>query len=128
MPIKALILAPAERADVLVDFGPLAGKTLVVTNSKPPKPVVTPAPNLAQVMRGGHARLGAHPQRDWFLRGGSRHSPDGAGAGRLDRGLLLGQPHGRHASDAHAPLHAPGGRPSALRCAGVYRGSDRSRL
>lgn len=51
VPVKELVLAPAERADVLVDFGPLAGKTLVVTNSKPPKPVVTPAPNLPQVMQ-----------------------------------------------------------------------------
>jgi spore coat protein A, manganese oxidase len=49
--VKTLVMAPAERADVLVDFGPLAGKTLVVTNSKPPKPVVTPAPNLSQVMQ-----------------------------------------------------------------------------
>jgi spore coat protein A len=49
--VKRLVMAPAERADVLVDFGPLAGETMVVTNSKPPKPVVTPAPSLAQVMQ-----------------------------------------------------------------------------
>jgi spore coat protein A len=51
VPVKALVMAPGERADVLIDFGPLAGTTLVVTNTKPPKPVATPAPSLSQVMQ-----------------------------------------------------------------------------
>jgi spore coat protein A len=45
------VLAPAERADVLVDFSSLAGAVLPMKNLKPPKPVATPAPPLTQVMQ-----------------------------------------------------------------------------
>jgi spore coat protein A len=48
--VTQLVLAPAERADVLVDFSRLAGQMPVV-NLKPPKPVSTPAPQLPQVMQ-----------------------------------------------------------------------------
>ena len=62
VPVSRLVLAPAERADVLVDFTRLAGAVLPVKNLKPPKPVSTPAPPLTQVMaiRVGHriTRLG----------------------------------------------------------------------
>src|SRR6266567_6429696 len=51
VPISRLVLAPAERADVLVDFRRSPGQTLVLKNSSPPKPVVTPAPSLSQVMQ-----------------------------------------------------------------------------
>jgi spore coat protein A len=51
VPTKQLLLAPAERADVLVDFSRFAGQTLVMTNHRPPKPISTPAPPLAQVMQ-----------------------------------------------------------------------------
>ena len=51
VPIKALVMAPGERADVLVDFGPMAGQTLAVENTNPPLPVVTPAPSLSPVMQ-----------------------------------------------------------------------------
>jgi len=51
IPIKALVLAPAERADVIVDFNGLAGQTMQLRNSKPPAPVATPAPNLTAVMQ-----------------------------------------------------------------------------
>ncbi|HEX5156564.1 MAG TPA: multicopper oxidase domain-containing protein [Ktedonobacterales bacterium] len=50
-PMSRLVLAPAERADVLVDFRAFAGQTLLLKNSAPQKPVVTPAPALAQVMQ-----------------------------------------------------------------------------
>ena len=36
VPVKNLVLAPAERADVLVDLRRAAGQTLVVKNSSPP--------------------------------------------------------------------------------------------
>ncbi len=49
--VKQLVLAPAERADVLVDFTKFAGQTLVVKNHKPPRPVSNPAPSLEQVMQ-----------------------------------------------------------------------------
>jgi spore coat protein A, manganese oxidase len=49
--VDKLVLAPAERADVLVDFSRLSGQTLVLKNHKPPKPVATPAPSLEQVMQ-----------------------------------------------------------------------------
>jgi spore coat protein A, manganese oxidase len=51
VPVDQLVLAPAERADVLVDFTKFAGQTLMVKNHKPPKPVSTPAPQLEQVMQ-----------------------------------------------------------------------------
>jgi spore coat protein A, manganese oxidase len=46
-----LVMAPAERFDVICDFRGLAGKTLYIRNNNPPKPVSTPAPALAPVMR-----------------------------------------------------------------------------
>jgi spore coat protein A, manganese oxidase len=51
VPVTQLVLAPAERADVLVDFSRLAGAMLPVKNLRPPKPVATPAPPLTQVMQ-----------------------------------------------------------------------------
>jgi spore coat protein A len=44
VPVTQLVLAPAERADVLVDFSRLAGAMLPMQNVNPPKPVSTPAP------------------------------------------------------------------------------------
>jgi spore coat protein A, manganese oxidase len=49
--VNQLVLAPAERADVLVDFTKFAGQILVIKNHKPPKPVSNPAPSLEQVMQ-----------------------------------------------------------------------------
>jgi len=51
VPVKNLVMAPAERADVLVDFSKFAGQTLVIKNHKPQKPVSNPAPQLPQVMQ-----------------------------------------------------------------------------
>ncbi len=51
VPVKQLVLAPAERADVLIDFTRFAGSTLVMKNHKPPRPVSTPAPSLESVMQ-----------------------------------------------------------------------------
>ena len=49
--VRSLVLAPAERADVLIDFSRFAGAKLPVKNLKPPKPVSTPAPPLPHVMQ-----------------------------------------------------------------------------
>jgi spore coat protein A, manganese oxidase len=49
--LRRLVLAPAERADVLVDFSGLAGNTIVLRNGRPPAPVATPAPPLTAVMQ-----------------------------------------------------------------------------
>jgi spore coat protein A, manganese oxidase len=46
-----LVMGPAERFDVICDFRGLAGQTLYIRNNKPPKPVSTPAPALANVMQ-----------------------------------------------------------------------------
>jgi len=54
--VKSLVLAPAERADVLVDFTRFAGETLVMKNHKPQRPVSSPAPQLESVMQ---IRVGA---------------------------------------------------------------------
>ena len=51
VPVKHLALAPAERADVLVDFSKFPGARLVMKNHKPHSPVSTPAPQLPQVMQ-----------------------------------------------------------------------------
>jgi spore coat protein A len=51
VPVKNLVMAPAERADVIVDFTNFAGRTLVMMNHKPHRPVSTPAPQLPQVMQ-----------------------------------------------------------------------------
>jgi spore coat protein A len=51
VPVKNLVLAPSERADVIVDFSRFAGETLVMKNHKPHKPVSNPAPQLPQVMQ-----------------------------------------------------------------------------
>jgi spore coat protein A, manganese oxidase len=58
--VKDLVLAPAERADVLVDFSRFVGQTLVVKNHRPLKPVSTPAPSLESVMQ---IRVGASVSR-----------------------------------------------------------------
>ena len=51
VPVRNLVLGPAERADVIADFRPSPGQALVMKNSKPHKPVSTPAPSLEQVMQ-----------------------------------------------------------------------------
>jgi spore coat protein A len=51
VPVTQLVLAPAERADVVVDFSMLKGQRVQINNHMPPKPVSTPAPPLTQVMQ-----------------------------------------------------------------------------
>ncbi len=51
VPVKNLVMAPAERADVIVDFSSFAGRTLMLMNHKPRRPISNPAPELPQVMR-----------------------------------------------------------------------------
>ncbi len=48
---RRLVLAPAERADVLVDFSRFAGARLMMMNHRPPSPISNPAPQLPQVMQ-----------------------------------------------------------------------------
>ena len=50
VPVKRIVLAPAERADVLVDFSSLAGAMIPLKNLPPLRPVSSPAPPLTQVM------------------------------------------------------------------------------
>ena len=50
VPLSGLIVLPAERADVIVDFSRFAGRTLTVTNSDLPVEVSSPAPPLGAVM------------------------------------------------------------------------------
>jgi spore coat protein A len=49
--VKNLVLAPAERADVIADFSHARGQTLVLQNPTPQPPVSTPAPTLKPVMQ-----------------------------------------------------------------------------
>jgi spore coat protein A len=59
--VNQLVLAPAERADVLVDFSRFAGETLVMKNHKPKKPVSNPAPPLETVMQIRVGTTVSHP-------------------------------------------------------------------
>ncbi len=61
VPVKEIVLAPAERADILVDFSKFAGATLVMKNHKPQKPVSNPAPQLEQVMQIRVGTSVSHP-------------------------------------------------------------------
>jgi spore coat protein A, manganese oxidase len=49
--IHRAVLAPAERADLLVDFRGLDGRTLELRNTTPVAPVSTPAPALGPVLQ-----------------------------------------------------------------------------
>jgi len=49
--VRELVLAPAERADVIVDFSGFAGATLLLKNHRPRRPVSNPAPSLESVMQ-----------------------------------------------------------------------------
>jgi spore coat protein A len=51
VPVRRIVLAPAERADLLIDFSRFRGQTLVLKNHRPHSPVSTPAPSLEQVMQ-----------------------------------------------------------------------------
>jgi spore coat protein A len=51
VPVNHLVLAPAERADVIMDFSPFAGRTLMLMNHKPRRTISNPAPQLPQVMQ-----------------------------------------------------------------------------
>ncbi len=51
VPTGKLVMAPAERYDVICDFRGLAGQTVYLRNGRPSPPVATPAPSLMQVMR-----------------------------------------------------------------------------
>jgi spore coat protein A, manganese oxidase len=48
---EKIVMGPAERYDVIVDFSGLAGKTALMRNTRPPSPVHTPAPALTDVMQ-----------------------------------------------------------------------------
>ena len=61
VPVRELVLASAERADVLIDFRGLESRTLGLRNHTPAAPVSAPAPPLSDVMQ---IRVGAsvtHP-------------------------------------------------------------------
>jgi spore coat protein A len=51
VPVRNLVLAPAERADVIADFRGARGRNLVAQNATPQPPVSTPAPPLGPVMQ-----------------------------------------------------------------------------
>jgi len=49
--VNRMVLAPAERFDLICDFRNYAGQTLFMKNNNPSSPVSTPAPSLTTVMR-----------------------------------------------------------------------------
>jgi len=75
-----LVLAPAERADVLVDFSGVPGQTVMLRNNKPRPPVSTPAPALSPVLQ---VRVGTTV---------SRRGPTAVPASLPGRAANLGNP------------------------------------
>ena len=61
VPVRNMVLAPAERADVIVDFSRFAGGRLPMMNHKPHRPVSNPAPQLPQVMQFRVGRTVTNP-------------------------------------------------------------------
>jgi spore coat protein A len=61
VPIKQMALAPAERADIVLDFTKFAGQTLVMKNHRPRPPVSNPAPALESVMQIRVGTTVSHP-------------------------------------------------------------------
>lgn len=61
VPLRQLVLAPAERADVIVDFSRFAGHAIVMKNHRPPRPVSNPAGPLEQVLQIRVGRTVTHP-------------------------------------------------------------------
>jgi spore coat protein A, manganese oxidase len=51
VPVGRVLLLPAERADVIVDFSRFAGQTLTLVNADLPADVSSPAPPLSAVMQ-----------------------------------------------------------------------------
>ncbi len=51
VPLDRLLLLPAERADILVDFSRVGGQTITLANSALPSQVSSPAPDLPEVMQ-----------------------------------------------------------------------------
>jgi spore coat protein A len=59
--VRQLLLAPAERADLLVDFSRFAGASLLMHNHRPRRPASNPAPALESVMQIRVGRTITHP-------------------------------------------------------------------
>jgi spore coat protein A len=72
VPVTELVLAPAERADVLVDFSQLSGRTTHMKNTKPPSPISTPAPPLSAVMQFRVGKSTLSPTIPTTLAGGRK--------------------------------------------------------
>jgi len=51
VPLRRVVIAPSERADVVVDFSRFAGRTLEVSNGRQPAGIVSPAPRLPEVVQ-----------------------------------------------------------------------------
>ncbi len=51
VPLSGLLMLPAERMDVLVDFSRVAGQTVTLINDVLPAKVSSPAPNLPEIMQ-----------------------------------------------------------------------------
>ncbi len=143
--VGQLVLAPAERADVLVDFSKFPGARLVMKNHSPKKPVSTPAarparhpnePARAQSQpaypgpdalhhterdRRRRANMVLEPQRCSLPGRPGDRDPQGGNGG----GLGLRQSNRGHAPDAHPPRHLPGDRPNSVRRRGLRGGQRR---
>jgi spore coat protein A len=49
--LSSIVLTPAERADIIVDFSRFKGQTLQLSNAALPRPYSSPAPRLGDVMQ-----------------------------------------------------------------------------
>jgi spore coat protein A, manganese oxidase len=62
--LKQLLLAPAERADIVIDFSSVAGQTLILRNSAEAPYPLGPAPNLETTGQVMAFRVGKHGGKD----------------------------------------------------------------
>ena len=124
--VGRLVLAPAERADVLGRPQLPVRRDVVVSDHRPPPPVVTPAPPLAPVMQSGSPSWGSSSRHPRATRGRSRGTvtcaaPSSPPLHRAERGAGR---HRRLGADAATGWRGRRAQPQSGRIVGTVRGAS----
>jgi spore coat protein A len=141
--MKRLALTPGERADIVMDFGPYAGKTVYLKTSTVPIMQIRVSaaggedagaageaarrgPDAgerggedARADAGGLQGRGRHDDAYAAERHALRYAGDGEAGVELDRDMDADQPDGGAASDPSASGALPDTGPAAVRCGGI---------